>query len=135
MTKSKNDMFSVAEIKISYRGKRPIDKRPVVYNSRMAYEVLLKARDMNKIELVEQFGILLLDKANSCIGFANLATGSMDKAIVDPRIIYAAAIKGWADSIIMTHNHPSDNPRPSDQDKNLTTPFRGSAVHPLFCLT
>jgi len=67
--------------------------------------VLLQAWDHNKIELVEQFYILLLDRGNASLGISNILMGGVSSCIVDPKIVFATALKTRASGIILAHNH------------------------------
>ena len=46
--------------------------------------------------------------------------GTLDRSIIHPREIFARAIEDRAASIIVAHNHPSGNPRPSEKDIAVT---------------
>lgn len=114
------NLFSVTEVELVYRNKKPLNERPKILQSKDAYNILLNAWDFNKIELVEQFLVMLLDRNNAVIGIANISTGGISSCIVDPKIIFATALKSKASGIIIAHNHPSGNLRPSNADENLT---------------
>ena len=88
--------------------------------SRDAYNVLLQTWDDNKLEFVEQFKVMLLNRANKVLGVFEVSTGSTTATVADPKIIFAAAIKANASGIIIAHNHPSGNLSPSQQDIDLT---------------
>ena len=64
--------------------------------------------------------MLLLDRANNVIGYFKIAEGGIDATIMDERLIMSAALNVLATSIILCHNHPSGNLKPSDADKLLT---------------
>lgn len=116
----KTKQFEVAEIQLSYKSKVKPSLRPKVSSSKTAYEVLLQFWDENNIELVEQFKILLLNRANKVIGIFNLSTGSTTATVADPRLIFVAALNSNACGIILSHNHPSGNLTPSQADIDLT---------------
>lgn len=118
--KAITSLFSVTQIELVYRNKVKPSDRPKVNSAESAYDVFLNAWDMNKIELVEQFMILLLDRANLCLGLSNVSTGGISSCLVDPKIIFATALKSKASGIIMAHNHPSGNLKPSNADIELT---------------
>ena len=113
-------LFNVTEVELVYRNKVNPADRPKVTSSSSAYDILMEAWDMNKIELVEQFSILLLDRCNSCIGISTISQGGISACIVDPKIVFATALKARASSIILAHNHPSGNLKPSEADKTIT---------------
>ncbi len=72
------------------------------------------------MELREEFKILLLNRANKVLGLVNISTGGVSGTVSDPKIIFASALKANASGIILAHNHPSGNLKPSEADLNLT---------------
>lgn len=115
-----SSLFSVSEIEIVYRRKiNPFDRHQIT-NSASAYDVLISAWDMNKIDLVEECLMLLLDRGNYCIGVSRLATGGVSACLVDPKIVFATALKSRATSFVLAHNHPSGNLNPSSADFAVT---------------
>jgi DNA repair protein RadC len=81
---------------------------------------LISAWDDNKIELVEQFKVLLLNRANKVLGICNISTGGVSGTVADPKIIFIAVLKANCCAVIISHNHPSGNLKPSRQDEELT---------------
>lgn len=117
-------LFSVAEVELVYRNKIKPTDRIKITSSQNAFDVFLSAWDQNKIELVEQFYILLLDRGNLCLGISNTATGGISACVVDPKIVFATALKAKASAMIMAHNHPSGNLKPSNADIELTAKLK-----------
>lgn len=115
------DDFSVTEIELMYHNKLPASERFSVRSAETAYEIFLKSWDRNKIDLVEQFKVMLLDTRCCCLGISHISTGGIAHCLADPRLIFAAAIKGRATQIILAHNHPSGNLEFSEEDKRLTS--------------
>jgi DNA repair protein RadC len=72
------------------------------------------------IEIFESFFILLLNQANKTIGYAKISQGGIAGTVVDVRIIAKYAIESLAVSIILAHNHPSGNLKPSQSDLDIT---------------
>ncbi len=68
----------------------------------------------------EEFWILLLDRANQVIRKVNISEGGMSGTVADPKKIYKIALDNKASSIIIAHNHPSNNLKPSTNDIELT---------------
>jgi DNA repair protein RadC len=68
----------------------------------------------------EEVLVMLLDAANTVIGIALLSIGSLTASIIDPRQVFKAAILANAASIILCHNHPSGNLKPSREDIRIT---------------
>lgn len=113
-------LYKVNEVQISYRNHIPYAERIQIKQSATAYEILRHAWDENRLELLEQFNILLLDRQNNCLGIAAIATGGISACVVDPKVIFMTALKTNASGIILAHNHPSGNLQPSEQDISLT---------------
>lgn len=115
-----NEMFEVAEIELIYKSKVKASQRPKISSSRHAYELLLKSWDEGKIEFIEQFKILLLNRGNKVMAVFEVSTGGITGTVADCRVIFAAAIKINACGLILAHNHPSSSLKPSHSDDQLT---------------
>lgn len=111
---------AVSEIQLVYRTSVNPSERPKITSSRSAYKILLEAWDPDKIEFVEQFKILLLNKGNRALGAYELSTGGTSGTVVDIRLVFVAALKANASGIIMVHNHPSGNLTASQADREIT---------------
>jgi DNA repair protein RadC len=116
----KSRLNRIAEIKLTYRSKVKPSERPQVTSSTDCAEVLRQSWDTGKIEFVEQFKVMLLNRANRVLGIYELSTGGVAGTVADPKLIFAAALKACASSIILCHNHPSGNTKPSAADLQLT---------------
>ncbi len=110
----------VAEVKLSYRNRVKPSERPQVTSSSDSYRVLKESWDTGKLEFVEQFKVLLLNRANRVLGVYELSTGGVAGTVADPKLIFVAALKACASGIVLTHNHPSGNLKPSQADLQLT---------------
>lgn len=120
MESTNKNHLNVAEIQLSYKSHVKPSDRVKITCSRDAYNVLLQTWDDNKLEFVEQFKVMLLNRANKVLGVFEVSTGSTTATVADPKIIFTAAIKANASGIIIAHNHPSGNLSPSHQDIDLT---------------
>ena len=80
----------------------------------------MKKWNPEKIELVEEFKILLLNRSSQCLGEYKLSSGGTTSTIADPKLIFAAAIKCNACGVILAHNHPSGTLSPSEGDIAVT---------------
>jgi len=120
----KNSQFwQVAEVKISYSSKLSLADRPQVASSHDA-EAILRNHWSDDIELLEEFIILFLTRSNKVKGLFRVSKGGTCGTVVDPKIIFAAALKAMANSMILAHNHPSGNLQPSQADIDLTRKLR-----------
>lgn len=115
----------VAEIKVSYSTTSTPKIKITSVNK--AFEVLLSLWDLDTIELQEEFKILLLNRANEVLGIYPLSKGGITGTLVDSRLIFAVALKCNATGILLCHNHPSGNLKPSDADITLTRSIKKCA--------
>jgi len=114
------NLFQVSEIKVSYLPKFRASERPQIHQSKQAYEILINNWDHGRLEMQEQMKVILLNQANAVLGIFDVSTGGVAGTYCDPKIIFAAALKANSSNIILAHNHPSGNLKPSSQDLNLT---------------
>jgi DNA repair protein RadC len=68
----------------------------------------------------EHFKIIVLNTRNKITRILNVSTGTLNASLVHPREVFRDALAYSASSIILAHNHPSDDPEPSDDDMALT---------------
>lgn len=66
------------------------------------------------------FAVLFLNNQNALLHFEILFTGTLNQAAVYPREVLKKVIHYQAANIILTHNHPSGNAKPSDSDRTIT---------------
>jgi len=76
------------------------------------------------IEIFESMFLILLNKANMTIGYVKISAGGITGTVADPRIIAKYAVDSLATSIILIHNHPSGNLKPSRADQDLTAKIK-----------
>lgn len=91
-----------------------------------AAPVLRSMYDADLLEYREEFILLCLNRANDTIGYSKISSGGLTYTTADPRMIFAIALKCGATSIIISHNHPSGNKYPSQQDIDLTMKVKQS---------
>lgn len=75
----------------------------------------------------EEFWVLLLNRANQVIGTRQISKGGIAGTVVDAKLVFRAALMAGASSLILMHNHPSGNLRPSQADIDLTRKLRDAA--------
>ena len=68
----------------------------------------------------ESFYIILLDRRSKVIAIEEIHVGGMSAMVVDPKMIFQKALERKACSVILSHNHPSGSPSPSNEDIRLT---------------
>lgn len=114
------DWLVASEVELIYKSKVKASQRPQISSSDKAYQIALKAWDNNKIELLEQFKVLILSNSNKVLGVLEISSGGITGTVVDLRIIFSALLKAHATAFILLHNHPSGNLTPSEADKQIT---------------
>lgn len=88
-----------------------------IASSKDAYELLFPhLSDLDH----EQFYAILLNRSNLVIDVVKIGQGGVSGTLVDPKIVFKAALDRLASSIIVAHNHPSGNLSPSNADLNIT---------------
>ena len=122
---------NVSEIDIVYKRKVACkaSERPLVQSSSDGYKIALHYWNDDKIELLEEFKVLFLSRANRVMQIFNVSQGGITGTVADPRLILAAAVKIAACSMILVHNHPSGSLRPSRADEELTFKIKEAAKY------
>ena len=108
----------MAEVKVTYRKRLNVSMK--ITTSRDCFDVLYSLFDKDTIAYREEFLLLLLNRANNILGWARVSIGGISGTVVDPKIIFVIALQTGASSIVVSHNHPSGNMKPSDADIKLT---------------
>lgn len=116
--------FLIPEFKLTQVSDINYGKLPIIRSSREAVEVLsqyIAQKDLLTQISVNEFAfVLYLNKQNRVIGMTNLSIGGLDSTLMDVRMVYSMAVKIGASSIIVAHNHPSQNLKPSDADIRMS---------------
>lgn len=112
----------VAALELGRRRKdSEILKRERVVTSKDVYEAMKgKMQDLPH----EEFWLLMLSRSNAVVKTEMISRGGISGTVVDTKIIFKTAIEHYASSIIICHNHPSGNLKPSDADMRITKSIR-----------
>ena len=94
--------------------------------SKDAFDIFMENWDLDSIEHIEEFKLMLLTRSNKVLGIASISKGGINGTVTDVRIILQYAIKANASSIIICHNHPSGNVQPSEADRKITRKIKDS---------
>jgi DNA repair protein RadC len=76
--------------------------------------------DSGSIEVYESFYVIAMNRASHTTGIIEVSRGGINATVVDIRLIAKFAIDLLASSLILVHNHPSGNLKPSEHDEQLT---------------
>ena len=110
----------VSEVKLVYRNKIKPEDRIKISGAQDAFDILYEYWDKDSIEHIEEFKILLLNRANMVLGIASLYKGGVVGIVIDTKVIFQYVLKANASQLILAHNHPSGNLKPSEADLTIT---------------
>lgn len=103
----------------------PVNKQIILNSNEVAEFLKISLRDYK----YEVFAVVFLNRANKIKHFEIISKGGITGTIADPRIILKKALDEEATSIILSHNHPSGNLRPSKADTEITTKIKSAASY------
>lgn len=114
----------IAALELGRRRKETISASRVQVNTSIdVYQAIVSQfKDLNH----EEFWILLLNRANKITSRHLVSKGGQAGTIADPKIIFNIALENHAASLILAHNHPSGNLKPSQADRELTQKLRSA---------
>ena len=119
--------IDVPELQVSYTRSNRKDFGKIT-KSKDAADFIRETFHQGEVELQEQFIVLYLSQSNTIIGYYRHSKGAINATIADTRIILATALKCLAVSMVVAHNHPSGNLKPSIPDESLTKKIKESAA-------
>lgn len=108
------------------RQKNDLIEHEQICNSRDIYEYIFK--DLIDLQH-EEFWLILLNRANHIIGKKKISSGGTTATVVEPKMIVKFALDAMATSIILIHNHPSGNLKPSEVDIKLTQKIKSACSY------
>lgn len=99
------------------RASQEIPEKPQIGSSKDAYQVLkIHLSDLR----TEEFWALFLNQNNRVLHISQLTQGGINQSLVDLRVLFKIAMDHFATGIIVSHNHPSGNLKPSHDDIGIT---------------
>ena len=117
--------YTVGEVELTYKPKfKNLHK---IVSSEDAYKYLLPTYKEGTICYKEYFKVLFLNQANQVLGYTLISEGGITETSVDVRVILQAALLTNSVALVLAHNHPSGNPRPSRQDMDITKQVKEAA--------
>lgn len=117
MQNRKKSEWAVSEVEISYKpAKHPVK----ITGSHTANEIFQQIWDPQLLHVQEQFYVLFLNQANDVLCWRLIGTGTGKSCVVDNKLLATIVCKTLAKNVIIAHNHPSGNLKPSKADKQLT---------------
>lgn len=120
LTTKEGKKYKIPQVKLTYCSDvSPSEKFKILQSSESA-DIFRDSFEDGEIEFQEYFKVMYLDRGHKVNGIHTLSIGGMEATITDIKIIFTGALLAKASAIIVCHNHPSGNLRPSPQDDNLT---------------
>jgi len=110
--------MKVSEIQVSYCNSS--NDKVFIKSSKDAFKVALSHWNNDVIEFQEEVKMILLNRANRVLGIHELSKGGASGSVVDIKIVLSVALKCHSTSIVLIHNHPSGNLKPSQADTTIT---------------
>ena len=99
----KTQQITIAEVKLVYRTKVKASERLQIKCSKEAFDIFIESWDLDSIEHIEEFKLMLLTRSNKVLGIASISKGGINGTVTDIRIILQYAIKSNASGIIICH--------------------------------
>lgn len=118
--------IKLPEFKISYKRNLPSSPLKQIMGSEDAYAVCKSLYDKGVMDWREEFHVIALSRGNYVIGSFKVSEGGVSGTVADPKIILQFALLVNASFIILTHNHPSGNLKPSEGDINITRKMKSA---------
>lgn len=127
----KHNKYTINELKEAHKGTSS-HKSEIIANqitelvryqsltSQQTYNLLKSDWDLGRLEFIEEFKVILLNRRNRTLGVIDISIGGFAGAVVDSKVIFGAALTACASGNILVHNHPSGETEPSQLDINLT---------------
>jgi DNA repair protein RadC len=123
MKQSKN----ISAVKFIKRTKVKDSDRPQVKCSKDAFDIFMESWDLDSIEHIKEFKLILLNRSNKVLGISSLSKGGTTGTLVDVKLILQDTIKSNTNAIIICHNNTSSNLQPSEADLVITRKVKDSA--------
>jgi len=97
-----------------------------ISSSKDIFELSKTLFNTDTIEINEEVLIIFLNRQNNTIGWIRHTSGGSVSSIIDVKLILSTALGCGAQSIIMLHNHPSGNNKPSDSDISISLKLKSA---------
>lgn len=118
-------IMAALEIGKRRQSSQSLDKHKVASSRDLAEFLSVKLRDYNH----EVFAVVFLNRAHKINHFEIISSGGITGTVADPRIILKLALEVKATALVLSHNHPSGNLKPSRADELLTEKIKQAATY------
>jgi len=97
-----------------------------IKNSNDVVQVLRSIFNADTLQWTEEFIVVCLNRAHKVIGYYKVGSGGFSGVVCDVKVIMTMALQSAASSLIVAHNHPSGNLKPSEADRKMTDKINGA---------
>mgnify|MGYP003520829380 FL=1 len=112
-------MTTIANLELKAKKTPSNFEKVKIISSNDAFQII-KQFYFDDIDIFESFFILCLNRNNQTIAYAKISQGGVAGTVVDIKLIAKYAIDCLASGVILAHNHPSGNLKPSNEDLAIT---------------
>jgi len=116
------------EISVVYKNNIKSSELISIKNSKDIETALRPVFNQFTLNYQEEFILLCLNRANKILAFFRVSKGGLTGTVADPRVILTAALNCGATNLVLSHNHPSGNNKPSKADEELTQKIKQAAA-------
>jgi DNA repair protein RadC len=117
-------IISALELGRRRKEQEPAKKARIGSSADIYHLMMPELLDLNH----EEFWIVLLNRANFVIRKEAISSGGVSGTLADPKIIFKSALENLASAMILVHNHPSGNLKPSEADIQLTRKIKNAGA-------
>lgn len=128
------DSVKVPEIELKKTGKIvELEGKKKIMDANDAYNLFLDIWNKNLITAQEETYVIFFNNNNKPIGYYHHSRGGITATVQDIQVLSAMAVKSLAKGVIVAHNHPSGNLKPSNED--ISTSRKIKEAFKLFNIT
>ena len=120
-------MKYLKELQVKYTPSKKLYQGERITNSELAFQYVSDTFNHETIACQEQFNVLFMNNAHLPIGYYKASVGSNTATVVDIKLLFSVILKCNASAIIISHNHPSGNLKPSLADEKITSRIKECA--------
>ncbi len=120
ITNKEGKKYKIPQVKLTYCSDVKASEKPKILQSSESADIFRASFEDGEIEFQEYFKIMYLDRGHKVNGIHTASIGGIETTIIDIKVIFTGALLAKASAIIVCHNHPSGDLRPSPQDDSIT---------------
>jgi DNA repair protein RadC len=111
---------NLPEFKLSYKKKGSFSEMYPIKDPESAADMCRRCFNHYTIDWKEEAIVIALNRSNLVLGFFRISSGGVSGTVVDPKVVFQAALTSNACRLILAHNHPSGILKPSQGDRDIT---------------